>query len=37
MGLAIKAAEHFPERFVWSEGLMEERKDAEDSNLWPCL
>lgn len=23
VGIAIKAAEHFPERFVWSEGLME--------------
>lgn len=22
VGLAIKAAEHFPDRFVWSEGLM---------------
>lgn len=24
--IAIKAAEHFPERFVWSEGLMENRR-----------
>lgn len=26
VGIAIKAAEHFPERFVWSEGLMENRR-----------